>query len=267
MEPLAAAALVVMVVIFVRIRSAKSKPHTKNDAFVASACEDDSARADTGSDEVLSYEIPIPDTFQYRHRRGPRLSERQRSAKKARRDYDLYMLAERRRQEEEEQRLAIREARRVGIRKLRQSNPVGFSNEWVVNLAKGQEGCCFWCGIETTDGDQHLDHVWPLSKGGFHDVANLVLACGHCNLKKGARSPWDVVREDLDPSRQQLVWGNLLRMGVGATPAASRQTPQTDPAYQLAFDWTEVDAEIGSSSRAIFAEVDGKTIQLTLEFD
>ena len=76
-----------------------------------------------------------------------------------------------------------------------------------------------------------------------------------------------MVRETLDLSRQEIVWRNLLKMGIGATPTASRQSPQVDPAPQLTIDWTDGDVEIGPSSRSIFAEVDGKTVQLTLEFD
>ena len=267
MELLVAALLVIMVVVVVRIRSAIDKQDAKNDSFVAPTSSDGSTGEDVEINKILSYEIPVPDTFEYHYRSGSRLSERQRSAKKARRAYDLYMLAERRRREEEEQQHALQEARRIGIRKIRQSNPAGYSNEWVVKLTKEQEGCCFWCAIEINDGDRHLDHVWPLSRGGFHDVANLVLSCGRCNLRKGARSPWAMVREDLDLNRQEIVWRNLLNMGIGATPTASRQTPQEDPAPQLAFDWTDGEVEIVPSSRAIFAEVDGKTVQLTFEFD
>lgn len=269
MELFVAAILVSIVVVVVRIRTTKVKQNTKNDVLVTPASDDGSNGKDIELNKVLSYEIPVPDTFEYHYRSGSRRSGRQRSAKKARLEYELFMLAERRRREEEEQQLAIQEARRIGIRKLRQSNPTGFSSQWVANLTKRQEYRCFWCGLETRDGDRHLDHVWPLSKGGFHDVANLVLACGPCNLKKGARSPWEMVREDLDSGRQEIVWGMLLRMGVGGTPGTSRRTPQTEIADQLVFDWAEVEVEGEGepTTRAIFAEVEGKPIQLTLGFD
>ena len=33
----------------------------------------------------------------------------------------------------------------------------------------------------------HFDHVKPLSKAGKTTVSNLVISCGECNLRKGAK--------------------------------------------------------------------------------
>lgn len=43
---------------------------------------------------------------------------------------------------------------------------------------------CAYCGGHAT----HLDHVDPLSKGGTDTEANIVPACAHCNLSKGAKT-------------------------------------------------------------------------------
>jgi 5-methylcytosine-specific restriction endonuclease McrA len=43
---------------------------------------------------------------------------------------------------------------------------------------------CAYCGAHAT----HLDHVEPLSKGGSDVEANIVPACQHCNLSKGAKT-------------------------------------------------------------------------------
>lgn len=43
---------------------------------------------------------------------------------------------------------------------------------------------CAYCGARAT----HLDHVEPLSKGGSDVEANIVPACQHCNLSKGAKT-------------------------------------------------------------------------------
>lgn len=43
---------------------------------------------------------------------------------------------------------------------------------------------CAYCG----DLAEHLDHVEPLSKGGADVEANIVPACAHCNLSKGAKT-------------------------------------------------------------------------------
>lgn len=47
---------------------------------------------------------------------------------------------------------------------------------------------CWMCGCER-DETFHVDHVKPLSKGGWHCLSNLRPACGPCNLSKGAKWP------------------------------------------------------------------------------
>ncbi|MFZ3596905.1 HNH endonuclease [Streptomyces sp. BH104] len=44
------------------------------------------------------------------------------------------------------------------------------------------QGVCVYCDRPTKSGD--VDHIRPLSRGGLHEVANLVLACSHCNRSK-----------------------------------------------------------------------------------
>jgi 5-methylcytosine-specific restriction endonuclease McrA len=39
---------------------------------------------------------------------------------------------------------------------------------------------CIYCGGPS----EHLDHIYPLSKGGLHCVSNLAPACAPCNLTK-----------------------------------------------------------------------------------
>ncbi|MFN7400490.1 MAG: HNH endonuclease, partial [Sandaracinobacter sp.] len=46
---------------------------------------------------------------------------------------------------------------------------------------------CRYCGRD--DGDFHLDHVLPASRGGQNSADNLVVACAACNISKGARTP------------------------------------------------------------------------------
>jgi len=62
--------------------------------------------------------------------------------------------------------------------------------EWILK----QEKVCYWCGVDCSD-NFHIDHYYPLAKGGKHDVDNLVLSCPHCNLSKGAKLPDVFARE------------------------------------------------------------------------
>lgn len=47
-------------------------------------------------------------------------------------------------------------------------------------------GQCEYCGAE--DGPFHIDHIFPVSRGGTNAVSNLALACAACNLSKGAKT-------------------------------------------------------------------------------
>lgn len=47
---------------------------------------------------------------------------------------------------------------------------------------------CRYCGSPTLRGERHVDHKIPLTRGGQHRAANLVITCAHCNLSKGART-------------------------------------------------------------------------------
>lgn len=49
-----------------------------------------------------------------------------------------------------------------------------------------QEGLCFYC--KKTLSISHLEHKIPLSRGGFHDISNVCLACPPCNLRKGTKT-------------------------------------------------------------------------------
>jgi len=49
----------------------------------------------------------------------------------------------------------------------------------------GQFGnCCAYCGCA---GDMEIEHVVPISRGGAHDISNIVPACAPCNSSKRAK--------------------------------------------------------------------------------
>lgn len=51
---------------------------------------------------------------------------------------------------------------------------------------------CHLCGAPIPPGTGHVDHIYPLSRGGAHAAWNLALAHAHCNQKKHARLPAEV---------------------------------------------------------------------------
>ena len=50
-----------------------------------------------------------------------------------------------------------------------------------------QGGRCYWCG-EPVDA-YHIDHRFPLSKGGSNGPENIVVSCPECNMAKKAATP------------------------------------------------------------------------------
>jgi len=55
---------------------------------------------------------------------------------------------------------------------------------WEKTWRKSQKVTCFWCDGTFRGDECHADHVVPLSRGGAHDMSNLVIACASCNLSK-----------------------------------------------------------------------------------
>lgn len=53
-------------------------------------------------------------------------------------------------------------------------------------VAERDGNVCRYCGDES--GPFHLDHIFPVSRGGTNEVTNLTVACATCNLSKGAKT-------------------------------------------------------------------------------
>jgi 5-methylcytosine-specific restriction endonuclease McrA len=65
-----------------------------------------------------------------------------------------------------------------------------FSSSDIELMLRQQKEKCYWCG-KPLNGEYHVDHRIPLSKGGKNDPSNIVISCPHCNLSKGAKMPWE----------------------------------------------------------------------------
>ena len=60
-----------------------------------------------------------------------------------------------------------------------------ISNRLRKRILKRDNYTCRYCGDKS--GSFHIDHVYPLSKGGETSYDKLVTACESCNLKKHAK--------------------------------------------------------------------------------
>ncbi len=48
--------------------------------------------------------------------------------------------------------------------------------------------CCAYCG--DTESDLHIEHFYPISRGGAHCKSNIVPACPSCNYSKFDHDPF-----------------------------------------------------------------------------
>jgi hypothetical protein len=46
---------------------------------------------------------------------------------------------------------------------------------------------CQLCGHDIPNGDLHIDHIYPVARGGGDELDNLQAAHSRCNISKGAR--------------------------------------------------------------------------------
>lgn len=63
------------------------------------------------------------------------------------------------------------------------------TKEQLNRLIEESNNICFWCDCDIPKGEMHLDHIYPLSKNGTHDIHNLVISCKSCNLRKHNKAP------------------------------------------------------------------------------
>lgn len=76
----------------------------------------------------------------------------------------------------------------------RATTEVGMTGAELHRWKQAQAKVCHWCGAKCAR-KYHVDHYDPLSRGGKHEAANLVIACPTCNLRKHAKDPFDFARE------------------------------------------------------------------------
>ncbi len=69
----------------------------------------------------------------------------------------------------------------------------GVSAAWIEHLLVLQKKQCAVCTKSIPDS-YHVDHIFPLSKGGVHVKSNIQLLCKRCNLTKSAKHPIDFMQ-------------------------------------------------------------------------
>lgn len=70
----------------------------------------------------------------------------------------------------------------------------GVSTIKLYQWKRSQKKVCYWCNANCRS-EYHVDHYVPLSRGGAHELDNLVIACPSCNHRKSAKDPLEFAAE------------------------------------------------------------------------
>lgn len=80
-------------------------------------------------------------------------------------------------------------ARLFGVAKVSRRSISTQSRSAVFNLTNGR---CLYCRKNINIDNFHVDHLYPISRGGRNSLNNYVPACSQCNLSKRAKIIVDV---------------------------------------------------------------------------
>lgn len=101
------------------------------------------------------------------------------------------------------------EARQIHIKREKaKARELRKSGWWQAKAAKAQ---CHYCSKPLALDEVTMDHILPLSRGGYSSKGNIVCACKACNTEKQDQLP--------------LEWLNLLANEVAAI---ENRTASTD---------------------------------------
>lgn len=67
---------------------------------------------------------------------------------------------------------------------------------------------CYICDRPLQSSEIHIDHIYPLARGGAHTESNLRPCCQPCNSRKGARTPEEL--EEIIPDMAKRVKAHLV---------------------------------------------------------
>lgn len=71
-----------------------------------------------------------------------------------------------------------------------------FTRQEVSKTFERQRGCCAIC-FKPLSKKYHADHIIPLALRGSNNIENIQLTCAPCNLRKGARDPFEYAQTAL----------------------------------------------------------------------
>jgi 5-methylcytosine-specific restriction endonuclease McrA len=100
--------------------------------------------------------------------------------------------AERRRRRADPEKYRIRARSRKAQRRGAEGSYTVEDVNW---LRRKQRGVCAYCPARLVPGNEEVDHIQAVVRGGSNHRRNLQLLCVPCNRSKGARDPIDFARK------------------------------------------------------------------------
>jgi 5-methylcytosine-specific restriction endonuclease McrA len=109
--------------------------------------------------------------------------------------------------------------KRASINRQQRLNDAGsFTTEQIIELLKAQERSCYYCASDLfIDGKKkfHVDHYIALLNGGKNEIANIVLACPSCNIRKSFKEPIPFARQiEIELSDEKRIKVKLIKAKV-----------------------------------------------------
>ena len=80
-------------------------------------------------------------------------------------------------------------------RERKKAKELKKTNWWQQQLAKGE---CYYCGEQFEASELTMDHIVPVSRGGFSKKGNIVACCKECNNEKKYLTPVDMILKQLE---------------------------------------------------------------------
>jgi len=108
----------------------------------------------------------------------------------------------------------------------RASAPGSISAAQLRGLLLDSAARCAWCGADLRAHHLEVDHLHPLSRGGAHSLANLVVACQDCNRHKADKLPLRFAQEQAARGHRTPL---VLRLLAVHGQQALTQRPMFDP--------------------------------------
>jgi 5-methylcytosine-specific restriction endonuclease McrA len=96
-------------------------------------------------------------------------------------------------------RVAARASRRRAVEVAAPGDGVP-SEDWLIILELSDRRCSYCTCELTEETGTHMEHVVPLSRGGWHDSSNVVPACETCNLTKHTKTAAEWLPDWVPPS-------------------------------------------------------------------